>query len=79
MASGCPVLTNNGPQTEWYCNSENSILVDPVAKAVLEGFDNLYNSKELRQKIVDKGLEKSAQTSWEKEMDKIYSYVISNL
>ena len=79
MASGCPVLTNNGLQTEWYCNSENSILVDPVAKAVLEGFDNLYNSKELRQKIVDKGLEKSAQTSWEKEMGKIYSYVISNL
>ena len=79
MASGCPVLTNNGPQTEWYCNNENSMLVDPVAAAVVEGFQKLYDSKELRQKLVTKGLEKSASTSWEKEMDKIYDFVTSKL
>ena len=79
MASGCPVLTNNGPQTEWYCNNENSMLVDPVAAAVVEGFKKLYDSKELRQTLVNKGLEKSASTSWEKEMDKIYDFVIGKL
>jgi len=79
MASGCPVLTNNGPQTEWYCNNENSMLVDPVSAAVVEGFKKLYDSKELRQELVTKGLEKSVSTSWEKEMDKIYDFVVSKL
>jgi hypothetical protein len=55
------------------------MLVDPVSAAVVEGFKKLYNSKELRQTLVNKGLEKSASTSWEKEMDKIYDFVISKL
>ncbi len=79
MASGCPIITNNGPQTEWYCTEENSMLVDPVVFSVVEGFEKLYKSKELRQRLVNKGLEKSKDTSWEKEMDKIYDYVVSKL
>ncbi len=79
MASGCPVLTNNGPQTEWYCNDDNAMLVDPVVAAVVDGFKKLYNSKELRQFLVNKGLEKSASTSWEKEMDKVYNFVAEKL
>ena len=79
MASGCPVITNKGPQTEWYCNKNNSIIVDPVASSVLEGFDRLYNSYELRQSLVLEGLEKSKSTSWDEEMEKIYNYVVENL
>ncbi len=75
MASGCVVLTNNGPQTQWYCNSENAMIVDPTPSSVFEGFKKLYDSKELRQSLVNKGLEKSKSTTWENEMDKIYDYV----
>jgi len=63
MASGCPLITNKGPQTEWYCNKNNSIIVDPVTSSVLEGFDRLYNSFELRQNLVLEGLGKSKLTS----------------
>ena len=79
MASGCPVITNKGPQTEWYCNKNNSIIVDPVTSSVLEGFDRLYNSYELRQNLVLEGLAKSKLTSWGEEMEKIYKYVVENL
>ena len=70
MASGCPVITNKGPQTEWYCNKNNSIIVDPVTSSALEGFDRLYNSHELRQNLVLKGLAKSKLTSWMKKWKK---------
>ncbi len=79
MASGCPVITNKGPQTEWYCNKNNSIIVDPVTSSVLDGFDKLYNSYDLRQNLVKEGLIKSKQTSWENEMEKIYKYIEENL
>ena len=79
MASGCPVITNKGPQTEWYCNKNNSIIVDPVTSSVLEGFDRLYNSYELRQNLVLEGLAKSKLTSRDEEMEKIYKYVVENL
>lgn len=79
MASGCPVLTNNGPQSEWYCTKENSVVVDPVISEVVKGFDSLYKSKSLRQSLVTAGLEKSANTSWEKEMDKIYAFIRMHL
>lgn len=75
MASGCPVITNKGEQVEWYCDKENSMLVDPVPSEVLKAFTMLYESKELRYRIATNGFEKSKATTWEAEMDKIFEYI----
>ena len=80
MASGCPVLTNNGAQTEWMCrHDENAYLADPVPAAIVDGFRALYNSKELRQKLATGGLRTTADLNWNDEMEKIYRYVDANL
>lgn len=80
MASGVPVLSNNGPQVEWHCkHDENSYLVDPVPEAVLEGFTNLYNSEDLRQRLVDGGLSTMAPLTWDDQMTKIHDHIKSKL
>jgi O-antigen biosynthesis protein len=80
MASGCAVISNNGPQVEWMCrHRENSYLCAPVPTAVLDGFRELYNNAALRQKIVDGGIKTTSAVSWESEIEKIYQYVITNL
>ncbi|MGY3449805.1 rhamnosyltransferase WsaF family glycosyltransferase [Bradyrhizobium sp. USDA 4353] len=76
MASGVPVISNNGPHVEWHCHhGVNSWLVDPVPQAVLEGFDRLYESRELRQKLVDGGLETMASLSWEDQMTRVGDHI----
>lgn len=75
MASGVPVLSNNGPHVEWHCkHMENSYLSLPVPEAMLDSFSQLVESKDLRQKLVNGGLETMAHLSWEDEMQKIYEY-----
>lgn len=80
MQSGIPVLSNNGAHVEWHCRSgENSLLVDPVPQAVLEGFARLYESTDLRQRLVDGGLSTMAPLSWDNEMDKVFEHMTSIL
>jgi O-antigen biosynthesis protein len=80
MASGVPVISNNGPHIEWHCKNEyNSLLVDPVPQAVLDCVTGLVESKSLRQKLVDGGLETMKELDWDDQMEKIYQYVDSNL
>jgi glycosyltransferase involved in cell wall biosynthesis len=79
MQSGVPVISNNGPHVEWHCkNGVNACLVDPTPKAVYDGFVSLFESRELRQKLVDGGLATMAPLSWEDEMTKIFQYIVQN-
>lgn len=77
MASGCPVISNEGPQVEWYCkNNINSLVVAPTPNAIFCAAKSLIDSYELRLKLAQGGLNTSKSTSWEKEMDKIYHYIM---
>lgn len=76
MQSGVPVISNKGDHVEWHCkHGENAYLVDPVPTAVFDAFAVLYNSEELRQKLVDGGLKTMEPITWEKEMNKIFEYM----
>ncbi|MGY3449820.1 rhamnosyltransferase WsaF family glycosyltransferase [Bradyrhizobium sp. USDA 4353] len=80
MQSGVPVISNRGPQVEWHClNMQNSLLVEATPKAVVAAFDKLYRSRDLRQKIVDGGLETMKELSWQDEMEKVYRYVAEKI
>ncbi|MDA5495951.1 glycosyltransferase [Yersinia intermedia] len=80
MASGVPVISNNGPQVEWHCkHGENAYLTDPTPTSVLEAFTALYENKVLRQKLVDGGLAVMEPLTWESQMTTIYEYVSDNL
>ena len=66
MASGVPVICNNGPQVEWHCqHGVNAYLADPVPQAMLEAFSALYYNRSLRQQLADGGLATMAPLSWE--------------
>lgn len=80
MASGVPVISNNGPQVEWFCrHGVNAWLADPTPQAMLEAFTALYNDSTLRQTLADGGLAAMAPLDWESQMTKIYDYVTDNL
>ena len=76
MACGVPVISNNGPHVEWYCrHGENSLLVDPTPRSVLAAVTSLVEDKVLRQRLAVGGIERAGLTTWEGEMDKIFSYI----
>lgn len=80
MASGVPVISNNGPQVEWHCKHlENSYLCDPTPTSVLEAFDQLHGDRELRQRLADGGVATMKPLSWEAEMTKAYNHFVSFL
>lgn len=79
MACGVPVLTNNGPQVDWFCkHMENAYTCYPFVSDFKRGFDVLYNSKELRKKLINGGLKTIQRTSWENEANKIYDFIIKS-
>ena len=76
MACGVPVISNNGPHVEWYCeNGENALLVDPTPQSILSAVKSLVEDKDLRQKLASAGISKTNLTTWELEMDKIFAYI----
>lgn len=76
MACGVPVITNSGPNVEWFCqNLENSMVCDPLPSSFVAALDELINSEELRLRLARNGLEKISQTSWENEAKKIFGFI----
>jgi glycosyltransferase involved in cell wall biosynthesis len=76
MACGVPVISNNGPHVEWFCqHTVNSMLVDPVPNAVLDAVTALVNNRETRQSLATQGIVETAKRTWESEMDRIYEYI----
>ncbi|WP_413721744.1 glycosyltransferase [Sodalis sp. RH24] len=79
MACGVPVISNNGPQVEWFCrHGVNAWLADPTPQAMLEAFTALYHDRMLRQTLADGGLAAMAPLDWEGQMTDIYEYVAAN-
>lgn len=80
MASGVPVISNNGPHVEWHCKHlENCMLVEPVPEQVLEAFARLYHDIDLRQSLVDGGLATMSTLNWEDEMSNTLDYIEADL
>ncbi len=76
MGSGCPVISNAGPYVEWFCkDGENCLIAEPTPSHFLQRFSELYESKELRQKIVNGGIASTSGRTWESEMAKILGYI----
>lgn len=72
MASGSVVVSNKGPNNEWFLNDENSILCsyDPVE--VADTMEYYFKHRELLEEKRQKGLESVIDTSWAKEAEKVY-------
>jgi glycosyltransferase involved in cell wall biosynthesis len=80
MACGVPVLTNDGPNVEWFCKDhDNSLVCKPFPSVFIAALQQLIDSPQLRLKLINGGLTTIAQTSWEKEADGILKSIYERL
>lgn len=76
MACGCPVITNYNAATTWFFkDKENCILTEPTVTSVCEAIEMLMENKDLRDRLIQKGLNLIRATDWEREMEKIYKFL----
>jgi O-antigen biosynthesis protein len=79
MASGCPVVSNNGPNVEWMLDESNSVLCDPEPHALANGLIELLNNQERRRQLRKAGLEFAQSTSWEIEAERLMQLFSTDL
>jgi O-antigen biosynthesis protein len=79
MASGCPVVSNNGPNVEWMLNETNSVLCDPEPQALANGLIELLSNHEKRRQLRQSGLEFVKSTSWELEAQMLMQLFVTDL
>ncbi len=79
MASGCPVVSNNGPNVEWMLNETNSVLCDPEPHSLANGLIELLNNHERRRQLRQTGLEFAHSTSWEIEAQRLMQLFVTDL
>lgn len=65
MASGCPVVSNNGPNVEWLLNDEVAVLCQPTIEALADGLVALLDDEEHRARLIQNGLALAQSTDWE--------------
>jgi O-antigen biosynthesis protein len=79
MASGCPVVSNRGPNVEWLLNEQNCVLADPEPQALANAIVDLLNDPERLHTLRLKGIELAETTSWELEAQRLASILKSRL
>lgn len=76
MACGCPVLTNYNSASAWFLKDGfNCMLTEPSISCICEKVDILMNNIDLRKQIISNALNSLPKTSWDNEIEKIYSFI----
>jgi glycosyltransferase involved in cell wall biosynthesis len=80
MACGIPVVSNSGPQVEWYCeDGVNSLVVPPFPTHIADAISRLISDPSLRANLIQGGIQSSLRSSWDSEASKIESFIESQL
>jgi glycosyltransferase involved in cell wall biosynthesis len=80
MACGVPVVSNSGPQVEWYCKDRvNSLVVPPFPSHIADAISRLILDHSLRASLTQGGIESSLRSSWDLEANKIEDFIESQL
>ncbi len=78
MACGVPVVSNSGPQVEWYCeDSVNSLVVSPFPTHIADAISRLISDRSLRTSLIQGGIQSSLRSSWDSEAHKIEGFIES--
>jgi len=77
MASGCLAISNTNPANFWLLKHRyNCLLSEPTPSSILETFELALEDYELRKSIYGNALKTVESLSWEKEMEKIYNFIL---
>jgi glycosyltransferase involved in cell wall biosynthesis len=78
MASGCAVLVNKNPPSDWlFVNRKNCVSTDPLPSLLAEGFDMIVSNPKLREILYRNGLKTVNATSWTHECERVYKFVVT--
>jgi glycosyltransferase involved in cell wall biosynthesis len=76
MASGTMVITNYNDANTWLLKDRiNCILVEPSPTYISEKLVALISDRNLQKSIRDNASRTIAQTDWNREMEKIYTFI----
>lgn len=64
MASGVPVISNDGPWVEWLLDQDNACLSEPTIQGLADAIVKLLTDDDLRESHILRGLEFAQRTSW---------------
>lgn len=79
MASGCLVISNKNSANLWLLkHGYNCLLSEPTPSSILETFELALEDYELRKSIYRNALKTIESLSWEKEMERIYNFILGN-
>jgi glycosyltransferase involved in cell wall biosynthesis len=77
MACGVTVVTNNNPSNLWLLEHErNCLLAEPTYSCVLEQLRRAVQDAPLRARIGAAAVERVTRTTWEEQVDKVYSVIM---
>jgi len=68
MASGCPVVSNTGPNVEWLLNEEVAQLTEPHPESIADAIIQLLTSDDLRERKINAGFSLAESTDWTREI-----------
>jgi O-antigen biosynthesis protein len=71
MATGCPIVSNRGPNVEWLLKEETTQLADPTPQSIAEAVLTLFEDDELLARRFAAGLAFARQTNWTSEIKKV--------
>jgi glycosyltransferase involved in cell wall biosynthesis len=71
MASGCAVVSNNGPNVEWLLTDEVCQLADPNPQSLAGAMLELLENDQIRRRKISAGMVFAAGTDWSSEIKKI--------
>jgi O-antigen biosynthesis protein len=77
MASGCPVVSNRGPNVEWMLNEANCILCDPEPRPLAQAMIELLTDDRLRERLRGAGFAQT--TDWRLEAERLMNFFRDDL
>lgn len=75
MASGCPVVSNNGPNVQWLLNNSNSLLVNPSVTDLSNAIVDIMKDERRLKKLRKDGLAFARSTSWDYEISELVNHI----
>jgi glycosyltransferase involved in cell wall biosynthesis len=77
MACGVPLVSNRAPCTEWLLTDENAQLAAPTIEALRDAVCEVLDNPQRREQLRAAGLTAAANTSWDREGDKMAAILAS--
>lgn len=77
MACGVPLVSNRAPCTEWLLNDDIAELAEPTIDALSGAVSKVLTNSTRREQLRAAGLTAAANTSWDREGDKMAEILLS--